>query len=196
MTAAETMGMELAYQIQKRLYENSLTAEVFAQQCGVPEELVKQAMEEESIPIEAVQKICDTLGISVDSLRRMPVSGNPGFLKSGLRGQYWDLSYGSPNTPFGFGRREICPLQTITEYSGFARSTAYPACGWLSPQEFSRLALLDFGERQSYCLIPATPISSLIISSGMNMPMSDTMMACWILPCVFSVSYFGGTPVF
>lgn len=76
MTAAETMGMELAYQIQKRLYESSLTAEVFAQQCGVPEELVAQAMEEESIPIEAVQKICDTLGISVDSLRRMPVSGN------------------------------------------------------------------------------------------------------------------------
>lgn len=76
MTAAETMGMELAYQIQKRLYENSLTAEVFAKQCGVPEELVAQAMEEESIPIEAVQKICDTLGISVDSLRRMPVSGN------------------------------------------------------------------------------------------------------------------------
>lgn len=76
MTAAETMDMELAYQIQKRLYESSLTAEAFAQQCGVPEELVKQAMEEESIPIEAVQKICDTLGISVDSLRRMPVSGN------------------------------------------------------------------------------------------------------------------------
>ena len=65
MTAAETMGMELAYQIQKRLYESSLTAEVFAQQCGVPEELVAQAMEEESIPIEAVQKICDTLGITV-----------------------------------------------------------------------------------------------------------------------------------
>ena len=76
MTAAETMDMELAYQIQKRLYESSLTAEVFAQQCGVPEELVAQAMEEKSIPIEAVQKICDTLGISVDSLRRMPVSGN------------------------------------------------------------------------------------------------------------------------
>ena len=45
MTAAETMGMELAYQIQKRLYESSLTAEVFAQQRGVPEELVAQAME-------------------------------------------------------------------------------------------------------------------------------------------------------
>lgn len=76
MTAAETLRMELAYQIQKHLYESRLTAEVFAQSCGVPEGLVYQAIEEKSIPIEAVQKICGRLGISVDSLRRVPMSGS------------------------------------------------------------------------------------------------------------------------
>ena len=76
MTAAETLRMELAYQIQQHLYESRLTAEVFAQSCGVPEGLVYQAIEEKSIPIEAVQKICGRLGISVDSLRRVPMSGS------------------------------------------------------------------------------------------------------------------------
>ena len=52
MTAAETLRMELTYQIHTHLYESRLTAEVFAQSCGVPKSLVDQAIEEKSIPIE------------------------------------------------------------------------------------------------------------------------------------------------
>lgn len=74
MTAAETARMELAYQITRFLCEHEMTADTLAQKCGVKADYIKQALEEESVPSGEMQKICGILGVSLDSLRHLPVS--------------------------------------------------------------------------------------------------------------------------
>ncbi len=74
MTETETARMELAFQIEKYLHENGIGKKHFAKKCGVAAKSVEKALLEMEIPISDMQKVCNVLGLSLDSLRRLPVS--------------------------------------------------------------------------------------------------------------------------
>ena len=74
MTAVETALMELAYQVQRYLYENNMTVASLSKRSGVAKESIDKAIREERITVQEMQEICGTLDISLDSLRRLPTS--------------------------------------------------------------------------------------------------------------------------